>query len=78
MDDLKFLDRPIRVWKPMHEGGQFISRISNFNMTFFADSAIRAKRAASDFRLIEMEKLHKKLPEEYQDALAAAKERAKS
>lgn len=70
------LDREIHVWRPMKEGVPYVAMISGLSWVFKGPTAVRAKRAASDFRLIETHKiLGVQFPEEHKEALAAAQQR---
>lgn len=76
---LDLLDRPISTWRPMQDGMPYLAKIRSFNMFFRGETAMKAMRAAKDFRLIEAHKLRgdDKFPDEHREALNAALERAK-
>jgi|GEM_PF-6860174 len=76
---LDLLDRPIFTWSPMQEGMPYLAKIRSFEMFFRGDTAMKAMRAANDFRLIEAHKLRgdDKFPDEHREALQAALERVK-
>ena len=56
------LDRPIRVYLPMDGKGQCLAFISGTPMTFWADTPLKAKRAADDWRKEEFARMAEKDP----------------
>lgn len=76
---MSILNRDILVYAPMRDGEKHLAIIKGFPAYFLAETAIGAVRAASDFRLIQSEKLMgKNFPDDLREKLAASIERIKS
>lgn len=73
------LDAPIDVWKPMREGQPFLAVIRGLHMLFKAQTAMKAKKMADDFRLVEAVRTRgwANIPEEHHERAKDAVKRSK-
>lgn len=56
------LDRPIHVYLPMDKTRKCLAFISGTPMTFWADTPLKAKKAADDWRKEEFARMAEKDP----------------